>query len=398
MRLTPLGIVILGPDRRDLAFVGVPHARPAHQVLRTFSAWRAPLVVGGSSALGYPYSPMLSIGQIVGWQIEQALPETRVYVDIGANLGRNLEDQHQGLSAVKRRPDVVIVDSGHNEFLSRFDGSRDAGYAEAPAGPLLLGAYRLSLHSPLCRWIYETVRRHRLGGPPPLVNKHHLIDVPMFTPSEYFQIVTDLAPARGHHQLLRADRRRGDSGHSTGQRIGVRAQSSNPLPDRLSTQRKSSYRALCRPGRSSPTAPEESMKQYRSLLAEQPDFAEIHFRLGRLLDKAGAYDEAHAHYIRARDLDGFPVRCRTEFAQIYRDVAARHDCILIDGPEFLRRMSRHGIVDDELIHDAHHPTFAGHLGLAQAIMNELYSRKALGLGRNRRPCACHRSGRLPAVF
>ena len=92
---------------------------------------------------------------------------------------------------MKRRPDAVIVYSGHNEFLSRFDGSRDAGYAEAPAGPILLGVYRLSLHSPLCRWIYETVRQHRLGGPPTSVNKHRLIDVPMFTPSEYLEIVVD---------------------------------------------------------------------------------------------------------------------------------------------------------------------------------------------------------------
>ena len=125
------------------------------------------------------------------------------------------------------------------------------------------------------------------------------------------------------------------------------------------------------------------MKQYRSLLAEQPDFAEIHFRLARLLEKAGEYDEARAQYIRARDLDGFPVRCRTEFAQIYRDVAARHDCILLDGAEILRARSRHGILNDELLHDAHHPTFGSHLALSQAIMDALYEDGALGLGRDR---------------
>ncbi len=341
------------------------------------------VVLGGSSAMGYPYTPLLSLGQIVGWQIEEALPGRRVNVDIRANLGRNLEDQHQELSAVKRRPDVVIVDSGHNEFLSRFDGSRDAGYAEAPAGALLLGAYRLSLHSPLCRWVYETVRHHRLGGPPPLVNQHRLIDVPMYTPSEYLEIVVDfrrrLEAIAAYCEQIGAVAvlvipPANESGFEPNR--SVLADSLLPGEREQLTQRYFAARAL------EPTAPEESMKQYRSLLAEQPDFAEIHFRLARLLDEAGAFDEARAHYIRARDLDGFPVRCRTEFMQIYRDVAARHDCILIDGPEFLRGLSRHGILDDELFHDAHHPTFAGHLALSQAILNELYNRHALGLGRD----------------
>ena len=34
---------------------------------------------------------------------------------------------------------------------------RDAGYAEAPAGAFLHGLYQLSLHSPFCLWVYETV-------------------------------------------------------------------------------------------------------------------------------------------------------------------------------------------------------------------------------------------------
>ncbi len=42
--------------------------------------------------------------------------------------------------------------------------------------------------------------------------------------------------------------------------------------------------------------------------------------------------------------------------------------------------SRHGIIDDELCHDAHHPTLASHLNLAQAILDQLHQRRALGLG------------------
>jgi tetratricopeptide (TPR) repeat protein len=126
--------------------------------------------------------------------------------------------------------------------------------------------------------------------------------------------------------------------------------------------------------------PAQSETRYRSLLDRQPDLAEAHFRLGRLLERAGAFDEACEHYIRARDLDGFPVRCRSDLAQIYRDVAAHNNSILVDGSEVLRATSRHGILDDALFHDARHPTLASHLNLAQAVLDQLHQRRLLRLG------------------
>ena len=185
---------ILGMELAAAAWLSWTHRMP---VLPTRFPEQSPagelslVVLGGSSAMGYPYEPTLSVGTDRGLADRAGLAGRRVNVDNRANLGRNLEDMHKELAALKRRPDLVIIYSGHNEFLSRFDGSRDAGYAEAPAGAFLLGAYRLSLHSPLCLWVYETVRQHRLGGPPPSVNQHHLIDIPMFTPSEYLEIVVN---------------------------------------------------------------------------------------------------------------------------------------------------------------------------------------------------------------
>ena len=39
--------------------------------------------------------------------------------------------------------------------------------------------------------------------------------------------------------------------------------------------------------------PEHSIEQYRALLARQPGFAESHYRLARLLEDTGAWDEAY---------------------------------------------------------------------------------------------------------
>ena len=156
------------------------------------------VVIGESSARGYPYQPWLSVGQIVAWQLEKALPGRRFRVDVRARVGANLEEMHQGLAKLTHRPDVLIVYCGHNEFLTRYDSARDAGLQEAPLDPILDRLYRLSLASPCCRVIYETVSKNRLGGPPPPLHQHHLIDPPCMTTSESAAIVADFQlPARG---------------------------------------------------------------------------------------------------------------------------------------------------------------------------------------------------------
>lgn len=356
------------------------------------------VVIGGSSALGYPYNPKVSIGQMVAWKIGQALPARKVVLDIRANLGKNTEEMHLGLVNLKRRPDFMIIYSGHNEFLSRFEHSRDAGYAEMPEGSLLRAAYRLSLHSPLCLLIYETVRKHRLGGPPPPINDHQLIDAPALTPSEYVERITDF-------------RRRLDALAVYCKRIGAvpimiidPANESGFEPNRTvlpglasRSMRNDLISSFERARASERDSPGTSMGLYRALIERAPEFAEAHFRLGRLLEREGRFDEARHHYIRARDLDGYPVRCTTLMAGIYREVAARHGCILVDGPEVLRRLSRHGILDDELFHDAHHPSFAAQVALAQSVLDELFRRGERGLGADRQEapridpavCAAH---------
>ncbi len=379
------GLAILGLELAAAAWLAWNHRMPS---LPTVFPPTAPaedelslVVIGGSSAMGYLYDPIVSVGQVVAWNLEHARPGRRVALDIRANLGKNLEDMHKGLVTLKRRPDALVVYSGHNEYLSRFETHRDAGYSEAPEGNLLLQLYRMSLRSPFCLWVYETVRHHRLGGPPPAINHHKLIDAPAFTPSEHLQIVMDFR--RRLEAIVAYCEQIGavpilivppgnESGFEPNRTV---------LPAQVSQAERQALTEQFRQARAlEKDDPSSSQTLYRSLLDRQPDFAEAHFRLARLLEQEGEFEEAREHYIRARDLDGFPVRCRSDLAAIYHEVASRYNAILVDGPAILRTTSRHGILDDAAIHDAHHPTLASHLKLAQAVLDKLHQRAAFGLG------------------
>ena len=61
------------------------------------------VVLGGSSAMGGPFRPWLSVGQIVAWQLQRAVPTRRFELDILAFLGDSLEQQHKKFSAITRR-------------------------------------------------------------------------------------------------------------------------------------------------------------------------------------------------------------------------------------------------------------------------------------------------------
>jgi tetratricopeptide (TPR) repeat protein len=344
------------------------------------------VVLGGSSGLGYPYNPWCSPGQILAWGLERALPGRKVSLDIRARMGHSLEMEHRALASLDRRPDLLVIYAGNNEFLARFEGSRDAALDEAPLDPFLNALYRASLASPLCRLMYETVSKNRLGGPPPPIAKPRLIDPPAVTPSEYAAVLDDfrrrlaalVAWAEGVGAVpVLVIPPGNESGFEPNRTV---------LPESATKAEREALTAEFRAARDAEAIDQaKSLETYRSLIARQPRFAEAHFRLARLLERAGDVDEARRHYLRARDLDGYPVRVTTDFQDAFRDVAARSGCILIDGPEVARAVSLRGIVDDHLIHDAHHPTLLGQVALARAILRALRERRAFGWDQGEAP-------------
>lgn len=338
-------------------------------------------VLGGSSAEGMPYNEWLSVGQIVAWQLGRALPSRRFRVERLAHWGHSLADQHRRLAASRRRPDVLIVYSGHNEFSSNISWSRRVAHYrdERPTAVWTLeeGAARVS---PLCALIHETAEKHRVATPPRGSLAPPLVDVPAYTPEEY--------DAR-----LAQFRRRLEEIVAFGERIRALtvliippANDADFDPNRSALSpgtsraaRAEFAREFLDVRRSEESDPARAIERYRELLRRQPGFAETHYRLGRLLAQAGDWEAAYRRFASARDLDGLPLRCLSAFQQVYRDVAARHrGAILIDGQALFHAIGRHGLLGDDLFHDVMHPSLRGHIALAQAVLEALYARRALG--------------------
>jgi lysophospholipase L1-like esterase len=339
------------------------------------------VVVGESSAEGVPYNFWLSIGELVRWQLQEAIPPLRVRLNVLAVSGDTLEGQHRKLARLTRRPDVLLVYCGHNEFSARFPWSRDVfHYVDEP--PPSLGASlveRLERTSPVCGLIRRTADKCRIAIPPPPEAARALVDVPSFSPAEYEALRVDFE-RRLERIVAYAERLRAltvliipaanDAGFEPNRSF---------LPPRTAYAERTAFARDFRAVRRGESAdPAWAIREYRALLKRQPGFAEAHYRLARLLERTGDRDEAYRHDVAARDHDGAPVRCLTSFQDAYRTVAARHACVLIDAQAYFHAIGDRGLLDDDLFHDAMHPSFRGQIALAQAVLQGLKARRAFG--------------------
>jgi hypothetical protein len=343
------------------------------------------VVIGGSSALGYPYQPNVSIGQIVAWRLGRAVAPRHVELEILAGAGANLEEQCRALAQIKFRPDALIVYSGHNEFWTRYPWPRRA---RPPRHPLEW----VRNHSPLCRLIQEAIDLNRVDAPPVPDQRSPAIDWPACDAAER---ATRLADFRDRLEQILAFCRRfsalpilvvppaNDDGWEPNRSV---------LPASAGDEERA---AVAQTLEAAGAADDDTARAfYEALLRRWPVLAEAHFRLARLLAKRGQLDEARRHFRAARESDGFVMRCPEAFQQVYRDLASE-DTVLVDGPRVLRAMNPYGMLDYNLFHDAHHPTFRAHVALAGAVVRGLHDRGALGWPREVAPdvdpaeCAAH---------
>ena len=182
------------------------------------------VVIGESSALGVPYDGWLSVGTIVGRELQKAIPAHRFRVEILAEKGATLEAMHLKLASLTERPDALVIFSGHNEFLARFSlANRVAYYFDES---VILASARAWLEragrfSPLYTLVRENLEKHRVSVIPArsLGAMETIVGRPVCTPDASQCGSGGLSPAsRGDRRRLRADRLPADLDHSTRQR------------------------------------------------------------------------------------------------------------------------------------------------------------------------------------
>ena len=342
------------------------------------------VVIGGSSALGVPYQDWLSIGAIVGRELERAIPSHRFRVEVLAEMGATLEAMQLKLAGLTRRPDAMIVYSGHNEFVARYPFSNRTAYYDDDPSLRRNIAWQTAVGrlSPLLRLAHEVLDKQQSGIIPALNSSaiESVVGRPLRAPFEVDVLFADFQ-RRLEAIVAYCEQIRclpiliippGNDALGPSQ--------SYVRPETRVNARRDFFRRLDEVRAREQSNPAGAIESYRDALAEQPTHAQTHHRLARLLESAGEFSGANRHYVLARDYDGLPMRCHSRLEAAYRTVAEHHprSAILVDGPAVLLARSRHGILDNQLFHDNVHPALTGHVALAEAVLSGLKQRAALG--------------------
>ncbi len=114
-----------------------------------------------------------------------------------------------------------------------------------------------------------------------------------------------------------------------------------------------------------------AVEEYWSCETIDNQFADLHFRLGRMYDRSGEYDEARGHYVKARELDGLRFRADDRINSIIREVAEKRKgkgVYSVDVVKALAEHSEHRIPGRKLFYEHVHMTFEGNAVIANAIM------------------------------
>lgn len=344
-------------------------------------------VIGESSALGLPYDPWTSVGQIVAWKLEEVLPPRRVDVEMHAHGGICLEQAIIALRELKRKPDALLIYAGHNEFQARFGWSRNVRYYvdENPrSGRSEMEAWWLRT-MPVAWMISEAIDRQMLDEPPPPNARRELVDHPAFRRAEYDFLLADFerrldgvvayAKSLGAVPILIAPA--GNEADYPPFRSYLASENDATARSRF----EADFRRVSELETSNPAA---AFEGYERLAAAHPEFAEVHYRLGVLARRRGDLHAARRHFVTARDRDGMPMRCTSDFLDAIKRVASRHDVIVIDASTVLARSepldpaSAPALLDDRLFHDPQHPNLRGYTAIAYAVLDALRLRGALG--------------------
>ena len=99
------------------------------------------------------------MGEIVGWQLGRSIPGRRFHVNVLARSAAPLEAMRQALTGLKRRPDAMIIYSGHNEFYAHDNWKRIVPYYEDEIDPRSAWTLRERIDhaTPLRNLIMETL-------------------------------------------------------------------------------------------------------------------------------------------------------------------------------------------------------------------------------------------------
>jgi tetratricopeptide (TPR) repeat protein len=114
-----------------------------------------------------------------------------------------------------------------------------------------------------------------------------------------------------------------------------------------------------------------ALDHYREAEAVDAEFALLDYHIARALDRLGRKTEALEYYVKAREKDVCPLRIIKPLEEVLSRIAAETATPLVDAASLIAAKARDGIPGFDWYVDHVHPTIGGHQQIAQALAAEM---------------------------
>jgi thioredoxin-like negative regulator of GroEL len=396
--LLELGLRLAGVAALEPLFVPVPgvdgYVQPNTEVVRRFfpnpdlaprveidsiyfPASKPPdthriVVMGESSAAGFPYGRWASPGEFLHQRLQRGAPDREIEVisvAMSAVTSYVLLDFADEVLEIE--PDAVVIYTGHNEYLgiggvgSSYLGSSSPALARFTAGLRRLHLYRgferlLSGFSAAPAAAPDGTLMSRVAK-----ERQIPLDSPLYE--------RGLEQFRGNMERLLA---RFDSA-GVPVLLGTLASNERDQPPfesaRAATTDRGAWEATVEAARSALEAGDFAGAETlgRDAVARDPGGAAAHYVLAQALDGQGRHTEARAAYLDAKDRDALRFRAPEAINESIRALARESGATLIDVQRELASHARNGIIGSDLMLEHLHPNVRGYFFVADAYYDSL---------------------------
>jgi lysophospholipase L1-like esterase len=344
------------------------------------------LCIGDSTCFGHPFDPPVPFANLLDARLKCLLPGTPVEVVNLASSGFDSEAMLDVLTDVDAAgADVVLIYSGHNEFLDR---------NLAPVvHPLAHALKRALARTRAGSWLLRKIRRPDEPWTASLNDqKQPVRSQPLFTDRE-------IARGQAHYgemldAMVALARRRGATVlvlHPVSDVVDTPVEASVFSPGtppearsrfldglaRVRQMRRRAERASLEEGPVEPSKVGEALREVDELAAIDASVASLHYERGRLLLLDGPQDErrqaeALKELVAARDADGSPIRATTAILAIQEEVARRGGARVVDPNPALLAAAAPGLPGrNGWFVDYCHPDVKGHQLIADVLIHAL---------------------------
>jgi hypothetical protein len=361
-------------------------ARKGNQTHRTF-------VLGGSTVRGRPYTNDTAFARWM--QLELAarhLNRTFEVINCGGESYASYRLTNVLQEVLRYEPDLVVLATGHNEFLE------DRTYAD------------IKQRSPAWAWLQDrllglrtvrVVRAWARGTKQKATGRSADAERPT-RPNQSGErtvlpdiVDTRLDHANGYGSYHRDDQWTGrvvaHFGRSVRAMIGMCREARVPIvlvvlgsnvrdcppfksehrPGLTADEQQRWQAAFDAGAHAEADDPQAALAAYLAAAGIDDEYALLRFRIGRCLDRLDRSREAAGHLLAAKDLDVCPLRMREDMTALLRQIAFDTSTPFVDARQLIDSLSPQRIPGNDWYLDHVHPTLAAHQQIAAALVEAL---------------------------